>query len=104
MTGRNISVLIIRPASNDLDDIRPHVPKRSRRIAVPRSTGPRQLPFRVGPTPDSERCAELHRSFDGRSRRPGDRAVLWIPVAFYFVRKSEDDVAERPAGGGHPFL
>ena len=26
MTGRNISVLIIRPASNDLDDIRPHVP------------------------------------------------------------------------------
>jgi hypothetical protein len=26
MTGRNISVLIIRPASNDPDDIRPHVP------------------------------------------------------------------------------
>jgi predicted nuclease of predicted toxin-antitoxin system len=26
MTGRNISVLIIRPASNDVDDIRPHVP------------------------------------------------------------------------------
>ncbi len=24
--GRNIAVLIIRPASNDLDDIRPHVP------------------------------------------------------------------------------
>jgi predicted nuclease of predicted toxin-antitoxin system len=26
MTGRNIAILIIRPASNDLDDIRPHVP------------------------------------------------------------------------------
>ena len=26
MTGRNISVLIIRSVSNDLDDIRPHVP------------------------------------------------------------------------------
>jgi predicted nuclease of predicted toxin-antitoxin system len=26
MTGRNISVLIVRPASNDLDDIRPQVP------------------------------------------------------------------------------
>ena len=26
MTGRNIAVLIIRSASNDLDDIRPHVP------------------------------------------------------------------------------
>jgi predicted nuclease of predicted toxin-antitoxin system len=27
MTGRNIAILIIRAASNDLDDIRPHVPK-----------------------------------------------------------------------------
>jgi hypothetical protein len=26
MTGRNIAILIIRAASNDLDDIRPHVP------------------------------------------------------------------------------
>ena len=26
MKGRNITILIIRPASNDLDDIRPHVP------------------------------------------------------------------------------
>jgi hypothetical protein len=26
MTGRNIAILIIRTASNDLDDIRPHVP------------------------------------------------------------------------------
>jgi predicted nuclease of predicted toxin-antitoxin system len=26
MTGRNIAILIIRPASNDLDDIRPLVP------------------------------------------------------------------------------
>jgi predicted nuclease of predicted toxin-antitoxin system len=26
VTGRNIAILIIRPASNDLDDIRPHVP------------------------------------------------------------------------------
>src|SRR5947208_16275394 len=26
MTGRNIALLIIRPASNDIDDIRPHVP------------------------------------------------------------------------------
>ncbi len=26
MTGRKIAILIIRPASNDLDDIRPHVP------------------------------------------------------------------------------
>ncbi|MGB7848663.1 MAG: DUF5615 family PIN-like protein [Candidatus Acidiferrum sp.] len=26
MMGRNIAVLIIRSASNDLDDIRPHVP------------------------------------------------------------------------------
>jgi predicted nuclease of predicted toxin-antitoxin system len=26
MTGLNISILIIRSASNDLDDIRPHVP------------------------------------------------------------------------------
>ena len=25
VTGRNIAILIIRPASNDLDDIRPHV-------------------------------------------------------------------------------
>lgn len=27
MTGRKIAVLIIRAASNDLDDIRPHIPK-----------------------------------------------------------------------------
>jgi predicted nuclease of predicted toxin-antitoxin system len=26
MSGRNLAILIIRPASNDLDDIRPHVP------------------------------------------------------------------------------
>ena len=26
MTGRKLSLLIIRPASNDIDDIRPHVP------------------------------------------------------------------------------
>jgi predicted nuclease of predicted toxin-antitoxin system len=26
ITSRNIAILIIRPASNDLDDIRPHVP------------------------------------------------------------------------------
>jgi predicted nuclease of predicted toxin-antitoxin system len=26
MTGRKLSLLIIRPASNDLDDIRPHIP------------------------------------------------------------------------------
>jgi hypothetical protein len=26
LMGRNIAILIIRPASNDLDDIRPHVP------------------------------------------------------------------------------
>jgi predicted nuclease of predicted toxin-antitoxin system len=26
VTGRNIAILIIRPASNDLDDIQPHVP------------------------------------------------------------------------------
>jgi hypothetical protein len=26
MTGRNIAILIIYTASNDLDDIRPHVP------------------------------------------------------------------------------
>ena len=26
MTSRKIAILIIRPASNDLDDIRPHVP------------------------------------------------------------------------------
>jgi hypothetical protein len=26
ITGRKIAILIIRPASNDLDDIRPHVP------------------------------------------------------------------------------
>ena len=25
--GRNIAILIIRPASNDLDDIRPHIPQ-----------------------------------------------------------------------------
>ena len=27
ITGRNISILIIRAASNDLDDIRPHLPQ-----------------------------------------------------------------------------
>ncbi len=27
ITGRNIAILIIRAASNDLDDIRPHVPQ-----------------------------------------------------------------------------
>jgi hypothetical protein len=26
VTGRNIAILIARPASNDLDDVRPHVP------------------------------------------------------------------------------
>jgi predicted nuclease of predicted toxin-antitoxin system len=27
ITGRNIAILIIRAASNDLDDIRPHIPQ-----------------------------------------------------------------------------
>jgi hypothetical protein len=27
ITGRNIAILIIRAASNDLDDIRPHIPE-----------------------------------------------------------------------------
>jgi hypothetical protein len=35
MTGQNISVLIILPASNDLDDIRPHIPNALVAFAVP---------------------------------------------------------------------
>lgn len=27
MAGRRLAILIIRPASNDIDDIRPHVPQ-----------------------------------------------------------------------------
>jgi predicted nuclease of predicted toxin-antitoxin system len=40
MTGRNIAILIIRPASNDLDDIRPHVPHA---LVVLQSLKPGQL-------------------------------------------------------------
>ncbi len=40
MTGRNIAILIIRPASNDLDDIRPHVPHA---LIALRSLKPGQL-------------------------------------------------------------
>ena len=40
MTGRNIAILITRPASNDLDDIRPHVPHA---LVVLQSLKPGQL-------------------------------------------------------------
>src|SRR5437899_736415 len=44
MTGRNIAILIIRPASNDLDDIRPHVPNA---LVALQSLKPGQI-FEVG--------------------------------------------------------
>ena len=40
MAGRSIAILIIRPASNDLDDIRPHVPHA---LIVLQSLKPGQL-------------------------------------------------------------
>jgi len=44
MTGRNIAILIIRPASNDLDDIRQHVPNA---LVALQSLKPGQV-FEVG--------------------------------------------------------
>jgi len=44
MTGRNIAILIIRPASNDMDDIRPHVPNA---LVALQSLKPGQI-FEVG--------------------------------------------------------
>ena len=44
MMGRNIAILIIRPASNDLDDIRPHVPNA---LVALQSLKPGQI-FEVG--------------------------------------------------------
>ena len=40
IAGRNIAILIIRAASNDLDDIRPHVPQA---LAALRSIKPGQI-------------------------------------------------------------
>jgi len=40
IAGRNIAILIIRAASNDLDDIRPHVPQA---LAALRSIRPGQI-------------------------------------------------------------
>ena len=44
MTGRNIAILINRPASNDLDEIRPHVPNA---LVALQSLKPGQI-FEVG--------------------------------------------------------
>jgi predicted nuclease of predicted toxin-antitoxin system len=40
ITGRNIAILIIRAASNDLDDIRPHIPTA---LAALRTIKPGQI-------------------------------------------------------------
>jgi len=40
ITGRNITILIIRAGSNDLDDIRPHVPQA---LAALKNTKPGQI-------------------------------------------------------------
>ncbi len=40
ITGRNIAILIIRVASNDLDDIRPHIPQA---LAALKTTKPGQI-------------------------------------------------------------
>src|SRR5437660_36444 len=39
LRGRDIAVLIIRTASNDLDDIRPHIPQA---LTAPKTIGPGQ--------------------------------------------------------------
>jgi len=40
MKGRNIAILIIRPASNDIDDIRPHI---TQALAALKTISPGQL-------------------------------------------------------------